>query len=163
MSCDKGYTRLSPSIFADCKWLKLGGGTKLQYLLSNFSCHMGQVWSSIWELESYYRMQNYMYLQIDMVQKLEDLSWSLFSALPKHFTAFVKHIMNQFKLSESTSSKFKMQLWSLHTGPARRDMKLLRTPDPLSTFRDGLGTRLVPSLIPFSGSEYEAERTSYPS
>lgn len=160
-------TRLSPSIFADCKWLKPGGGMKLCYTFSEqlFLSHWAGL---VFDLRAWIILQNenYMYLQIELNwhgPEIRKLVLKLVLSSTKTLHSLCKAYHEAVLLSESTSSKFKMQLWSLHTGPARHDMKLLRAPHPLSTFRDGLGTRLVPSLIPFSGSEYDAERTSYPS
>ena len=133
-------TRLSPSIFADCKWLKPGGGMKLWHTSSEQLFLSHEVWSLIWELESYYRMQNYMYLQIELNwhgPEIRKLVLKLVLSSTKTLHSLCKAYHEAVLLSESTSSKFKMQLWSLHTGPARHDMKLLRTPDRLSTFRDG--------------------------
>ena len=59
---------------------------------------------------------------------------------------FVKHINQQFKLSESSSSNLKCN-YDLYTQAQLHMMLLLRTPDLLSSFRDGLGMRLVTFLM----------------
>ena len=78
----------------------------------------------------------------------KNLLRSSFAAFPRNFAAlssfFVNYTVQKSKLSENLSPRCKMALWHslcCRSCPIWQEMSL-RTPDPLSAFQGGLGTRL---------------------